>query len=278
MDPAGNKLAYTSTEGTADAKKGNYPPSLVYQIVMNEAQRRGMSWFKQHHALAMMGSFIQETGNFRKDVVDFNVRGDGGSAHGLMQWRGARMTNLQEYAKRTGLPAQDIRAQVSFAFEEGTPGSPFADPGSVRAFRDFPQAKGVEDATVMFIHAERPAGYSSNNPGAANDAQKRVSHAMGAGKALQETGMDEALQNYDFTSDGQYGNVSNSGASLSYDKPVGTESAYSSTMRESFGVPPKTDDRNVNDVDKFVSDSAAFADQVTKGRQGFSYSNMFGME
>lgn len=275
MDPA-PKLAYTETKGTADAKKGNYPPSLVYQLVMNEAQRRGMSWFKQHHALAMMGSFIQETGNFRKDVIDFNVRGDGGTANGLMQWRGARASNLMEYAKRTGLPAQDIRAQVSFAFEEGTQGSPFADPGSVRAFREFPQAKGVEDATVSFIHAERPAGYSSDNAGGAHDAQKRVSHAMSAGKSLQEEGMDQELQNYDFTSDGQYGNVTDSGASLSYSDPA--KSGYDATVNKSFGMDTNTKDPNVNQVNSFVNDAASFADQTVKGGKGFSYANMFGMK
>ena len=73
------KLQYSKTEGKANVKKGNYPPSLVYQLVMQEAKRRGYSWFKQHHALAMMGSFVQETGNFRKDVIDFDIRGDGGS-------------------------------------------------------------------------------------------------------------------------------------------------------------------------------------------------------
>jgi hypothetical protein len=269
------ELKYTATQGQANEKKGNYPSSLVYQIIMQEAQRRGYSWFKQHHALAMMGSFIQETGNFRKDVIDFDIRGDGGTAHGLMQWRGPRYNNLVEYSKRTGLPPQDIRAQVSFAFEEGSQGSPYADPGSVRAFREFPQAKGVQDASVSFIHAERPAGYSSDNPGAANDAQKRVSHAMNAGNSLKETGIDTELQNYDFTTDGQYGNVPDNGNDLSFGKQ------YNYDMNTGFGLPEYTGNKNTDQVNSFVNQSSAFADQYVgglKGNKNFSYASMFGAQ
>lgn len=276
------ELKYSATQGQANAKKGNYSPSLIYQIIMQEAQRRGYGWFKQHHALAMMGSFIQETGNFRKDVIDFDIRGDDGTAHGLMQWRDdpkqkgvGRYSNLRRYAKQIGMPAQDPRAQVSFAFEEGVAGSPYADPGSVRAFREFPQTKGVQDATVAFIHAERPAGYTSKNPAAAHDTQKRISHAMKAGGSIEGVSIDEEMQNYDFTSDGEYGNVEDKGNGLSYGKQ------FDYDVNKGFGLPEYTDNKNTNQVNSFVNDSAAFADNFVSGLKSgkvFSYTDMFGVQ
>jgi hypothetical protein len=273
------QLKYAPTQGQANPKKGNYSSSLIYQMIMQEAQRRGYGWFKQHHALAMMGSFIQETGNFRKDVIDFDVRGDDGSAHGMMQWRDdpnqkgvGRYSNLRRYAKQIGMPAQDPRAQVSFAFEEGVAGSPYADPGSVRAFREFPQAKGVQDATISFIHAERPAGYKSKNPAGAHDSQKRIAHAMKAGGSIEGVSVDEEMQNYDFTSDGEYANTEDKGNNLSFGKGYDTE------VKSSFGLPETSTDKNVNQVNSFVNNSASFADSVTKGRGKMSYASMFGVQ
>lgn len=173
------ELGFSKTQG----KKGNgsraATPAQVTEMVMVEARKRGLNWFKPHMAAGMVGSFIQETGNFRNDVINFNVRGDNGSAHGLMQWRGKRYTNLLAYAKQSNANPADIRTQVSFAIEEGMPNSRFKDFGTVKAFRLFPQTKNVGESATAFVHAERPAGYDGNARNA-HDVQKRINHASSA--------------------------------------------------------------------------------------------------
>jgi Phage tail lysozyme len=277
----GEQLQYSESVGTAQPKKGNAAsPTQVYQIVMQEAQRRGMNWFKPHHAMAMIGSFIQETGNFRKDVLDFDVRGDGGSAHGLMQWRGPRFQNLLAYAQKSGMDPRDLRAQVSFAIEEGQPDSPYKDGGSIRAMQEMSQATTLEDATVAFIHAERPAGYKSNNPGAAHDAQKRISHARGAFGLAESTGFKTADGDYAFTGSENSGSLGgstyDSQAKLGYAPAMQKASdKYGSTMSD-FGV--SYDDNSPRaSVDRMMGAARSFADGFVKGRGNpFDYSRNMG--
>lgn len=149
----------------------------VIELIMREAQRRGLDWFQPQHAYGMAGSFFQESGGFRDDVIDFKRRGDNGTAYGLMQWRGPRYQNLLKFADRSGQAANDIRTQISFAFEEGMRGSPYVDGGSVKAFNQMQQARDANEAAIAFIHAERPAGYDGNANNA-HDANLRVQHAQ----------------------------------------------------------------------------------------------------
>lgn len=171
---------YTQTRGQAgDARDKVASPAEVTAMVMAEAQRRGLNWFRPHHAAGMVGSFMQETGNFRRDVLDLQLRGDDGTAYGLMQWRGKRYQNLQSYAQERNANVRDIRTQVSFAFEEGAPGSKYADFGSVKALRQFRSARNIRETATAFVHAERPAGYDGN-PNNAHDVSRRINHASNA--------------------------------------------------------------------------------------------------
>lgn len=170
------KLRYTKTRGKAGKASDKVAsPAQVTQLVMEEAKRRGLSWFRPHHAAGMVGSFMQETGNFRRDVIGLSLRGDDGTAYGLMQWRGKRYKNLLNYAKKHG-NAKSLKTQIAFAFEEAKAGSPYADFGSVKAFRQFPKTRNVAEAATAFVHAERPAGYDGN-PVNAHDVKKRINHA-----------------------------------------------------------------------------------------------------
>jgi hypothetical protein len=263
---AETKLQYAKSQGTANPKKGNAAtPDQVFAIVMNEAQRRGYSWFKSHHALGMIGSFIQETGNFRKDVLDFDVRGDDGTAHGLMQWRNnpdgtGRFRNLMTFAKQRGADPRDLRTQVAFAFEEGSAGSPFKDNGSIRAFSEMSQAKNLEQATIAFIHAERPAGYKSNNPGAAHDASKRVSHAMKVAGVASRDGMGSNPSTYEYNSNGStYQPTYDEGRMGMYpqEAPAGAPGRNST----SFGTMYEGGD-DQSAVANMVNNSRSFADNL----------------
>lgn len=161
-------------------------PGQSIDLIMQEAKRRGLDWFQPHHAAGMAGSFMQETGDFREDVINFKVRGDKNTAYGLMQWRGDRWENLKEFSKEKGTAANDIRTQISFAFEEGDAGSKYSDFGSKKSFRQMQSARNSKDSAIAFVHAERPAGYDGN-PLKAHDVHRRISHASravgGAGSA-----------------------------------------------------------------------------------------------
>lgn len=146
---------------------------------MQEAKRRGLDWFQPHHAAGMAGSFMQETGDFREDVINFKVKGDKNTAHGLMQWRGDRWQNLQKFAKENNAPLDNINTQISFAFEEMDPSSKLSDFGSVKAAKQMRTANNVKDSAIAFVHAERPAGYDGD-PRRANDAGRRIEHATRA--------------------------------------------------------------------------------------------------
>lgn len=185
------ELQRSASRGTAgDINDKVATQGEVINMVMQEARRRGMSWFQPHHAAGMVGSFVQETGNFRRDVIDFDIRGDDGTAHGLMQWRGQRYNNLVSYARGKNINPKNIRTQVAFALEEASPDSRYADHGSVRAIQQFKTAKTVQEAATAFVHAERPAGYDGN-PNNAHDLSKRINHATSSIKNYEGGGYSD---------------------------------------------------------------------------------------
>lgn len=171
------RLSYTPTRGTANPKAGNAAtPGQVVQLVLQEAQRRGWDWFTPTHAYGIVGSFMQESGNFRKDVLNFSVRGDNGTAHGLMQWRGKRFTNLLAYARANGLEPTDLQTQVMFSLEEADPSSPYRDDLASKTFNALRNSRTIQDAAAAWVHAERPAGYKGN-PWGAHDIGSRIKKA-----------------------------------------------------------------------------------------------------
>jgi len=219
-------LKYSPEKGKRDPKNTrSATPAQVIQMVMQEARNRGMNWFQPHHAAGMTGNFMQETGNFRNDVINFQVRGDDGTAHGLMQWRGVRFDNLMKFAKGRNLNPADIRTQVSFAFEEGQSNSPYTDFGSVRAFKDFPSAKNASEASTIFVAAERPAGWNGKY-GSNDDNGKRLVHTA------------KALQEFDGTPPDQRGfqGTDNTFASMGYDPIQATREGRGTNNDTSFNL------------------------------------------
>lgn len=244
----------------------------VITLVMQEARRRGIRWFTEADAAAMVGSFRQETGTFRRDVIEFETRGDQGTAHGLMQWRGQRFTNLISFAKKNNISAKDIRTQISFAFEEGMNGSTYADAGSVRAFREMQGSNTLADKATAFIHAERPAGYGRGNGNPAqfaNDRSRRIQYAeqsigeyTGGEVDLEFLGIQGGHQNinnngdYDQSSLGQFGIRTNQNA------PNGSQGFRQGfdfgTGFENFSVSGKSDKRSQRNVGERISSNQFF--------------------
>ena len=230
---------YKASNPKGNARNVVASPAQVTDLVMREAQRRGITWFKPYHAAGMVGSFRQETGDFRADVLNFTVRGDDGSAHGLMQWRGKRYQNLLAYAQSTNRNPTDISTQIGFAFEEGDSSSQYSDFGSVKAFKEFQTAKNVQETALSFIHAERSAGYDGNTRNA-HDAESRIGLAskslmsFGDGRSGGSGGGGADSGQYASYEDSLIGSGANSGGTWNDFNGGGGGTGYSSGGRNSY--------------------------------------------
>lgn len=191
------QLRYTKTRGQAGNPSDKVAtPEEVIELVMREAQRRGIKNFQPHMAAGIVGSLMQESGNFRRDVISQQLRGDDGTAYGAAQWRNDRKSNLDKFLKQRGLSANSLEGQISFVFEEMDKTSPFRDSGAVRAMNGIMNSNNISQAATEFIHFERPAGYGVNkrNPAlSAHDRTKRINHAQNAFNSFSgsSTGSDQ---------------------------------------------------------------------------------------
>ncbi len=93
----------------------------------------------QAQAAAMAGNLQQES-SFNPNSLN---RKEG--AHGIMQWRGQRWTNLQKFAAERGGNPNDFGTQLAFIRYELAHG-PGLSPGQKRAARAFLAAGNIEDA------------------------------------------------------------------------------------------------------------------------------------
>ena len=142
---------------------------------------------------------------------------------------------------------------------------------------------------MAFIHAERPAGYKSNNPGAANDARLRVGHARKAMGLANSEAFHMSNGEYAFQPDGGYdftkGNTSGSIGTSTYDEqsklgysPSNMADRYSDSMRRISPGDYDTLGATNSDVVRSMNQAAkSFADGVVRGQSNpFDYSNSFG--
>jgi hypothetical protein len=119
-------------------------------------------------AAGVVGNLYQESG-FNPTAV-----GDGGTAHGLAQWRGDRHAGLVNFAKAQGKPPTDPNVQMDYLVTEMKGG----DIGAQRAYAMLQTAKTPQDATTAMMHFVRPAGYTPSNPTAGHGFQNRVQYAQ----------------------------------------------------------------------------------------------------
>jgi len=106
-------------------------------------------------AAAVAGHAVQESGVQASGAV-----GDKGTAFGVFQWRGDRLSNLKQFAGKQGKDWKDLATQIDFAAWEGQNG----DAGARRAWAELQSATTLEDAVAAWMHFERPQGYSASNP------------------------------------------------------------------------------------------------------------------
>ncbi|MGF6230526.1 hypothetical protein QFZ27_004481 [Inquilinus ginsengisoli] len=115
-------------------------------------------------ARALVGQIMAESGGNPGAV------GDGGTAFGLMQWRGDRRAALEAFAAQKGTSPADIGTQLEFATYE-LAGSEASAGSALKNATDLPAAL---DAAIGF---ERPAGWSAANPRGGHNYEGRAQYA-----------------------------------------------------------------------------------------------------
>lgn len=117
------------------------------------------------------------TGNmYGESSYDTNAMGDDGSAYGLMQWRGDRLSALQSMALQRGVPQNDLNLQLDYAARELQ--------GKGREAKNFQRAmsegSNLPDRTALFTkYVERPSAFAlqESTPRRINAAQQAYRNA-----------------------------------------------------------------------------------------------------
>jgi len=160
--------------GKARAALGLAPPvsNTIPAMAPDQAGRamQAMSFFTgkgytKEQAAGIVGNLIQESGLRPSGAV-----GDNGTAFGIAQWRGERLTRLKRFANANGKHWEDFETQLAFVDME-------LQSHETDAYRNLKAARTVDEATAAFIGYERPAGWSRGNPRGGHGWSNRVGHA-----------------------------------------------------------------------------------------------------
>ena len=121
--------------------------------------------YSQVQAAGVVGNLIQES-----NLRPAGAVGDNGTAFGVAQWRGERLTRLKRFAAANGKPWEDFETQLAFVDLE-------LQSSEKTAGDKLRTAKTVEEATAAFIGYERPKGWRHDNPSGGHGWSNRLGHA-----------------------------------------------------------------------------------------------------
>lgn len=166
-------------------------PSNVAPDVKTRGQQ-AMSFFmargySKAQAAGIVGNLIAES-----NLKPSGAVGDGGTAFGVAQWRGERLTRLKRFANANGKHWEDFETQLAFVDME-------LQNHETDAYKNLKNANTVDEATAAFIGYERPAGWSTGNPRGGHNYKGRLSHAAamaGEDVTFHEGGDFATNQNY----------------------------------------------------------------------------------
>lgn len=187
------------TPGAADARRKTYiedaefsrgklaverDPSVISKPLPEEASSRAavaMGYYQskgytKEQAAGIVGNLLAES-----NLQPSGAVGDSGTAFGIAQWRGARLTKLKRFAAANGGNWQDFHTQLAFVDAELRDDEP-------AAYAALKNARTVDEATAAFIGFERPRGWSADNPRAGHNYSGRLKFAAQA--AGQEVNPD----------------------------------------------------------------------------------------
>lgn len=156
----------------------------------------GRGW-QPHQAAGIVGNLLAESG------LNSGVFGDHGTAGGLGQWRGERLTGLQRFAAATGNNWKDFNTQLAFVDRE-------LRTTEKSAGDKLMAAKNVSDANAAMITYERPQGsekgvqYAHNYSGRLKFSQQALGTYSGGAVAHDDApvGTNEAPIAYDIYTKG----------------------------------------------------------------------------
>jgi hypothetical protein len=131
-------------------------------------QSRG---YTKEQAAGIVGNLVAESSLRASGAV-----GDNGTAFGIAQWRGERLTRLKRFANSQGHDWQDFGTQLAFVDME-------LQNHETDAYRALKAAKTIDEATAAFISYERPQGWTPQNPRGGHNYSGRLKNAAGAAGA-----------------------------------------------------------------------------------------------
>jgi hypothetical protein len=125
------------------------------------------SGYAAHAACGIIGNLVVES-QMSPTLLD-----DGGTSYGLAQWHRERWNALKAFARRAGKPASDFRLQLEFIHYE-------LQTEETLAREALKRAKNIREATLAFLHFERPRNYTESNPERSLSFSERFFHARAA--------------------------------------------------------------------------------------------------
>lgn len=114
-------------------------------------QKKGLP---PHISAGIVGNLMQESGNFRPDVISDEVRGDKGMSHGIAQWQKDRWPAFLNWASSQGKNPKALDTQLEYVYVEA---NQRGDLGKVATARTSSEA-----ANIFAKYYERPAVIDKN--------------------------------------------------------------------------------------------------------------------
>lgn len=183
------------------------------------AMRRLMSkGWAPHQAAGIVGNLIEESGLRASGAV-----GDNGTAFGIAQWRGDRLSNLKNYAASKGKPWTDFDAQLDFVDHELNG----AERSAGARIRAATTVTGAAEGMIMF---ERPLG--SNN--GARNAHNYAGRVKSSQAAMEWMGLTSPIE----TPTSQQPYAAPEGAPINYDINQNTSAPTPLTVSQQAALPP----------------------------------------
>lgn len=107
-------------------QKQFFPARMSVPTQTNDKAKYAFDFFKtrgltDYQSAGIVANLIQESGNFRGDVISGHTTGDNNlkdKAYGIAQWRGARLKSLQNFAKQNDMDPFTLDAQLNFVEHE----------------------------------------------------------------------------------------------------------------------------------------------------------------
>jgi hypothetical protein len=160
----GGAAGSTSPEAKSSTGGPSAPPGGNASYAYKKLQEMGYSPVA---AAGIVGNLVQESG-----VRPVGASGDGGTAHGLAQWRGDRWTGLQNFARQNGLDPNSMDAQLGWLDRE-------LKTGYRGAYDRIMGAKNPAEAAGAFgLLYERPKGAETGVAANIDGYGNRVRQAM----------------------------------------------------------------------------------------------------